>query len=136
MKSRFLIPVLLAAAATLAACSRAESQLADWNVQATMPTEYTDGTALPLSHLASWTISYSVNGGAVQTKVVTSLAAVTSTTIPKSLGTTCFQNFVTAKGAAPVPTSAWNTSSSAAPSPAVCVTITGPPKPPTNLTVQ
>lgn len=95
-------------------------------VTLTLPNQYTDGSALPLSALTSYTIAYKVGSGPVTTKVVTGPFTIAnqSTTIPKSLGTTCANAFVNVGSVASSATAD------------VCVINTGPPMPPTNLTLQ
>lgn len=131
-----VVRALLAIASALGIYTAVQAQAPIYTVTATMPTEYVGGAALPLDHLATWTISYSLNGGALQTKVVPVTAANMSTTIPKAIGTTCVQVFVTTKGAAPVPTDSRNSSSGMVPEPPICVQFNGGPKSPSNTAVQ
>lgn len=97
-----------------------------YSVSLTLPTQYTDGSALPLSALTSYTVAYRVGSGAVATKVVNGpfVALNQNTTIPKNLGVTCASAFVNVGAVASAATAD------------VCVTNTGPPMPPTGLAVQ
>lgn len=132
MKTAFCIRILCAGLlAFLAACTSATSADPVYTVSATMPTEYTSGAALPLSDIASMTVTYTVNGGALQSKTVTTLQATTITTVPKQLGTTCFQVYVTTKATAAGP----NASSSMTPEPPVCLLMAGIPRAPSNVQV-
>lgn len=124
---------LVAAALAVAAFFGYEADTAEptYAVTLTMPTQYTSGEPLALTELASYTIVYTVNGGAQQTKVVTSgITAISSTTIPKQLGRTCASAFVTTNATGLTP----NTSSSQVGP--VCVVNAGIPNAPTNLTLQ
>lgn len=102
------------------------AQTPTYSVSLALPNQYTDGSALPLSSLTSYTIAYKVGSGSVQTKVISGpfSSASQSTTIPKSLGTTCVNAFVNVGAIASAATAD------------SCVTNTGPPMPPTNLQVQ
>lgn len=106
----------------------AESADPTWAVSLTLPSQYTGNSALPLSALTSYTVAYKAPGASTYTtKVVNGpfTQANQSTTIPKELGQTCLNVFVNVGAVA-----------SAATAPDVCVSYTGPPKPPSNLTVQ
>jgi hypothetical protein len=96
-------------------------------VTLTLPSQYVDGSALPLPALTSYSVAYRVGAGAYTVKVVNGpfTTANQSTTIPKALGQTCANAFVTAGGMA-----------SAATSPDVCVANTGPPRAPTGLALE
>jgi hypothetical protein len=127
MKKPYLILAAALAVCALAACSKAESQSPTYAVSLTLPNQYTDGSALPLSDLTSYTIAYKVGAATTYTtKAVNGpfTAAIQSTTIPKALGQTCVNAFVNV-----------GTSASSA-TPDICVTYTGPPRAPTNLQVQ
>lgn len=106
-----------------------ESQTPTYTVSLTLPNQNTDGSALALSGLASYTVAYKLNGAATYTvKTVNGpfVGATQTTTIPKAFGTTCANAYVTAT----------NGSVSAATSPDVCSVATAPPNPPSNVSVQ
>lgn len=104
------------------------TQTPTYAVTLTLPSLNTDGSALPVSQITSYTIAYKVGAAATYTtKVVPGpFTSVTqATTTPKVFGTTCFNAFVTANGM-----------NSAATAPDLCLTFTAPPNPPTNLQVN
>lgn len=121
---------VLAALAAVAAFFGFDAVSADptYAVSLTLPTQYVDGSALPLGAITSYSVAYKVGAASTYTvKVVTGpfSSLEQSTTIPKVLGTTCANAFVNVGGVA-----------SAATSPDVCVANTGPPRPPTGLALQ
>lgn len=133
--SRFTPSVLFAAAFLLltfgifSGCSSpATAQTPTYTVTLTLPNQNTDGSALALSGLASYSVAYKLNGGTAVVKTVNGpfTSADQSTTIPKAFGTTCANAFVTSTGGMV----------SAATAPDVCAVFTAPPKPPSNVTVQ
>ena len=104
------------------------TQTPTYAVTLTLPNANSDGSALPVSQITSYTVAYKVGAAATYTtKVVNGpfTGANQSTTIPKAFGTTCANAFVIANG-----------QTGAATSPDVCVTNTAPPNPPSNLTVN
>lgn len=126
-----IVGAVMAVLAAIGIYNNAETQTPTWNVSATMPTQYMDNSALPVTDLASYTVVWKLNGGATQTKVVsTGIAATVSTTIPKELGTTCVAMFVTTKATARSPNSSSTQTAD------VCATFAGIPKVPTDLAVQ
>jgi hypothetical protein len=123
---KWIAGVVLSIAAALGIYVNAQAPV--YQVSLTLPSQYTDNSALPLSALTSYTVAYKAAGASTYTtKVVNGpfTQANQSTTIPKELGQTCINAFVNVGAVA-----------SAATSPDVCPTFTGPPKAPTNLTVQ
>jgi hypothetical protein len=127
-RSGFLAAAALLALTQISGCTPANAQTPTYAVSLTLPSQNTDGSALPLSQITSYTVAYKV-GAAVTytTKVVTGpfTNAAQSTTIPKAFGTTCANAFVIANG-----------QTSAATAPDVCATNTAPPSPPSGLTVN
>jgi hypothetical protein len=124
-----LTAVILAFGAALGIYTMAQQPI--YTVTATMPTVYTTSQALPLADIASWTVTWRVDGGAVQTKVVNApLTATMQTTIPKVVGTTCVISFVTATATALSPNSV------GLPTAEVCKTLAGSPGAPTGQTLQ
>lgn len=104
------------------------TQTPTYSVSLTLPTANTDGSALPVSQITSYTVAYKVGAATTYTtKVVNGpfTGTAQSTTIPKAFGTTCANAFVTANGQV-----------SAATAPDVCVTTVAPPNPPTNVQVN
>jgi hypothetical protein len=96
----------------------------------TMPTQTTDGAALPLSDIAKTTVVWGTAPGGPYTAGTQDVAApATSVTLSRSgAGTRCYKINVTttaAKGSVP-----------SAFSPEGCKTVFAAPNPPTNLTVQ
>lgn len=104
----------------------AVAQPATYAVTLTLPSQYVDTSALPLTAITSYTVAYKVGTGAVQTKVVNGpfTSRDQATTIPKALGTTCANAFVNVGAIASSATAD------------VCVSNNGGPMPPTNLQVQ
>lgn len=123
---KWIAGVVLSIAAALGIYVNAQAPV--YQVSLTLPNQYTDNSTLPLSAITSYSIAYKLPGATEYTvKVVNGpfTQANQSTTTPKQLGQTCFNAFVNVGAVA-----------SAATSPDVCPTFTGPPKAPTNLTVQ
>lgn len=118
-----IVAAVLAVLGSIGLYQSAQTQTPTYTISWTLPTQYTDGSAINATDIASTTVEWRLGAAAWQSKFLQ--APVTSTTVPKLQGTTCVRASVTMKD---------NQQSDTTPE--VCVTLAGRPKPPSNLQAQ
>lgn len=118
----------LAALPALHACSKAEAQVVTDTVTWVLPTQRTDGSALPVGEIAKTTIAWGTSAAGPFPNVQDVAAPGTSHVFTRSspgLGTRCYTAFVT--------DTEGRVSGSTGP---VCKTVKAAPNAPTGLTVN